>query len=275
MKNATLKFLCHKVVFGSKDRTVEPLHVQAVCASCLSLCNCFLLMQSEGEAVLDSVPALHLPRQGREYTNRTLREVTHADIDREAHAQPSAEMRTCFCRTHALLTYWSYLTRLSPDLLLCFECSFDKWALSRGQRGDGGGLMKRRENRQGGGEQGEGGRKEDRGGRRKGLRCVCVCCVHGSSGHTLRREIGEGQQRAHPLLRARGWSREEGVMKKKTDNTRDESETGVCIKHNQLNYRFYTHAQLSLCVFEVRLAAGNVKLLCLYHLSSPLCMHKH
>lgn len=57
-------------------------------------------------------------------------------------------------------------------------------------------------------------------------------------------------------------------MKKKTDNTRDESETGVCIKHNQLNYRFYTHEQLSLCVFEVRLAAGNVKLLCLYHLSS-------
>lgn len=83
-------------------------------------------MQSEGKAVLDSVPALHRPRQGREYTNRTLREVTHADIDREAHAQPSAEMRTCFCRTHALLTYWSYLTHLSSDLLLCFECSFDK-----------------------------------------------------------------------------------------------------------------------------------------------------
>lgn len=40
--------------------------------------------------------------------------------------------------------------------------------------------MKRSENRQGGGEQGEGGRKEDRGGRRKGLkRCVrvCVCAV--------------------------------------------------------------------------------------------------
>lgn len=53
--------------------------------------------------------------------------------------------------------------------------------------------MKRSENRQGGGEQGEGGRKEDRGGRRKGLKrcvrvCVCVLCPWQQWTHTEERD---------------------------------------------------------------------------------------
>lgn len=74
-----------------------------MCRLSESLCNCFLLMQSEGEAVLDSVPALHRPRQGREYTNRTLREVTHADIGRHAHNRQQRCALVFVVHTHSLL----------------------------------------------------------------------------------------------------------------------------------------------------------------------------
>lgn len=181
-----------------------------------------------GKAAMGAV-STHRSRQERKYTRHTLTG-ENLPTQQQKHMHTHTHMDTPTQRnTHSTQTlppYLSYLTHLSSNLLLCFECSFDTWELRRRQRGDGGGLMRRSGSRWGGGREGAG-KREDRGeveevvverrtekrGRKILKRCiyvclslcVCVYCVHGSNGHTLRREIEEGQQRAHPLLRARDW----------------------------------------------------------------------
>lgn len=101
------------------------------------------------------------------------------------------------------------------------------------------------------------GRRVSAGYWRRIVEVVYLCCVHGSGGHTLRREIGEGQPRAHPLLKQRGGScRRRGItaeMRRGWDR---------CVRVS-IGHVFPSHSdqlplsgtQPSRCVFEVWLPA--------------------
>lgn len=122
------------------------LHVcwpSEVVPSCLSLYKFFLvLMETEGKTALYLTSPQARKKIHQSHTYRW--ELTHWNTDTHTYTDTHDRgAHLFFSHTHTLPLYLSNLTRLCPDLLLCFEYSFDKWALSRRQRGHGGGLMRR------------------------------------------------------------------------------------------------------------------------------------
>lgn len=73
------------------------------------------------------------------YINHSVSNWTHADIETQ---KQTASFEHKLTLTDALLII-SFQPRLNHRLLVSLECSFDKWALSRKQRGHVGSLMRR------------------------------------------------------------------------------------------------------------------------------------